>query len=250
MNGPFSPDRDPDRRGGRGGGRGWGGAPAPGGVRQPLFNIPPVTKALALALLAIHGVLFVVGDEIRHQVVEAMAFVPVLFTRQFGGAGFDLAANARLLGHMLLHGDGTHLALNVGFLVVFGTVCERAMGGWRALLLLIVSGVAGALTFTAIAPQAGVALIGASGAVYGAAGGMVRLVFLRRGSLRAAVTFGAVLLGVNVVIGVFGGAIFGGGQEIAWQAHIGGFIAGLALVFAIPTRRRRHRVAPERMQNE
>lgn len=237
MNGPFSPDREPNRRRGRG----WGGAPPADGVRQPMFNIPPVTKVLALALLAVHGLLIVMGEETRHQVVEALAFVPVLFTRQFAGSGFELTANGRLLSHMLLHGDGTHLALNVGFLVVFGTVCERAMGGWRALVLLIVSGLAGALSFTATEPQAGVALIGASGAVYGAAGGMVRLVFLRRGSARAAITFGAVLLGVNVAIGVFGGAIFGGGQEIAWQAHIGGFIAGLALVFLIPPRRGRVR---------
>jgi len=241
MNGPFGRDRSPYRR------------PTPGAGRQPMFNIPPVTKLLALALVLIHGLLFFAGEETRHRMIEALAFVPGLFTHQFAGqfagGGFDWAANGRLLSHMLLHGDGAHLALNVGFLVVFGTVCERAMGGWRALLLLVLSGIAGALAFTAIAPDAEVALIGASGAVYGAAGAMIRLVFLRRGSLRAALTFGAVLMGVNALIGVFGGAIFGGGQEIAWQAHIGGFAAGLALVFVIPAPHRPHSIHRERMRN-
>lgn len=234
----------------RGPGRGPGYGPARGGARQPVFNVPPVTKVLVIGLLAIHAGLAVAGDEIRHQALEVLAFVPVLFTAQFGAdGGLDLAANARLLSHMLLHGDWTHVWLNIGFLAVFGTVCERAMGGWRTLLLLLISGVAGALAFTVVAPASEAALIGASGAVYGAAGGMIRVVFLRRGSLRAAITFGAVLMGVNVVIGVFGGAIFGGGQEIAWQAHIGGFLAGLALVFIIPAPANRRSARPERMGN-
>lgn len=214
-------------------------------ARQPIFNVPPMTKALALGLVVIHVALAVVGGEARLDVVEAMAFVPGLFAGQWSGGGFDPMVNLRLLTHMLVHADFAHLGLNVGFLLAFGAVCERVLGGWRVTVLLAVSGVAGALAFAAVAPFDAVGLIGASGAVYGAAGAMTRLVFLRRGSLRAALTFAAALMAINLLFGVFGGAIFGGDQDIAWQAHIGGFVAGLALVFVLPAKPGARRLRPE-----
>ncbi len=220
---------------------GPGDQPAKGLARQPIFNLPPMTKAVALGLVAIHVALAIAGDGLRRDVVEAMAFVPALFAAQLAGGGFEPAVNLRLVSHMLVHADLAHLGLNVGFLLVFATVCERALGGWRTAMLLLASGIVGALAFTAVAPFDAVGLIGASGAVYGAAGAMTRLVFLRRGSVRGAVTFAAVLMAINLLLGAFGGAIFGGGQDIAWQAHIGGFAAGLALVFVLPAKARRLR---------
>ena len=204
--------------------------------RQPIFNLPPVTKVLAIALVVIHGALAAIGGEVRLDVIDTMAFVPGMFVAQWAGAGFDPATNLRLISHMLVHADVAHLGLNVGFLMVFAAVCERVLGGWRTALLLALSGIAGALAFAAVAPFEAVGLIGASGAVYGAAGGMTRLVFLRRGSVRGAVTFAAVLMAINLLLGLFGGALFGGDQDIAWQAHIGGFFAGLGLVFVLPAR--------------
>ena len=77
-----------------------------------------------------------------------------------------------------------------------------------------------------------VRLLGASGGGYGVIGGTVPLMFspAMADRTRRMLTFVAVIMGVNVVFGVFGSALFGSGATIAWQDHVGGFVTGLILM--------------------
>jgi membrane associated rhomboid family serine protease len=204
----------------------------------PIFNLPPATQWIAIALLAVHLVLNVLFPSLRWTAIEWLAFSPATFLAQFQpdhGGRTSLHEWTTLLSHMTLHANWTHLILNTGFLVAIGSAVERALGPISFLLFLAVTGIAGALTLLAFVGASPVIVIGASGAVYGCLGAATRLYAWRRGGLSAAAGFVAVLLLLNVLFGVIG---FGGtsGGTIAWQAHLGGFVAGLILILLLPRR--------------
>ncbi|MEQ9190424.1 MAG: rhomboid family intramembrane serine protease [Alphaproteobacteria bacterium] len=204
----------------------------------PVFNLPPITKGLAIGLLAIHLLLHVLLPHLLGPAVEWLAFSPAAFLAQFQpdhSGRTSLHEWGTLLSHMALHADWPHVILNTGFLLAIGSAVERAIGRPAFVLFLAITGAAGALTLTALVGPAPVIVIGASGAVYGCLGAATRLYAWRLGGLKAAAGFVAVLLILNVLLGFVG---FGdtAGSAIAWQAHLGGFIAGLVLILALPRR--------------
>ena len=145
-----------------------------------------------------------------------------------------------ILTSMFLHGGLMHLLGNMLYLWIFGDNVEDAMGPIRFLLFYILCGVAAALTQIAIDPGSAIPLIGASGAIAGVLAAYFMLFpharvltlipiffFLRLISVPA-----VFLLGVWFLLQVISGAgSLGSGGGVAWFAHIGGFIAGAALVF-------------------
>ncbi|MEM1398411.1 MAG: rhomboid family intramembrane serine protease, partial [Pseudomonadota bacterium] len=166
-------------------------------------------------------------------------------------AGFDRSVFwniSSLFTHGLVHLLAIHLMVNLGFLLAFGSAVERAIGPRGMLTVFFVSVAAGAIAQLLLDPSTSGALMGASGGVSGCMGCFARLL-LRSGTPRRMRRMGFNLIGVliamNLAIGVFGDAIFGGALgdaqvRIAWQAHIGGFVAGLllgSLPWPIPHRR-------------
>ncbi len=142
---------------------------------------------------------------------------------------------------MFLHGGFGHLISNMLFLGIFGDNVEDAMGHRRFVLFYLVCGVAAALTHVAVAPGTTTPMIGASGAISGVLGAylilhpkawVTFLVFVFPFTLPA-----WILLGGWFVV-QFLSALDGGGG-VAWWAHVGGFVAGVALVA-----RFRHRTVP------
>ncbi|MBV1706245.1 MAG: rhomboid family intramembrane serine protease [Hyphomicrobiales bacterium] len=150
------------------------------------------------------------------------------------------------LTYAFLHGSWLHVGSNCLWLLVFGAPVARRFGAARFLLLLAVTAIAGAsmhyaFNATSIAP-----VIGASAAVAGAMGAAVRFVFqpgglspqsgyvpaLSLGEVMrssSALSFLVVWFVVNLVTGVGSGALAISSGPIAWQAHIGGLLAGLLL---------------------
>ena len=94
---------------------------------------------------------------------------------------------------------------------------------------------AGALAETVAAGARFVFVIGASGAVYGMMGAAVPILFRTGMPARRhrALEFVAVILGLNFLLAVLGVADFLAGAEVAWRAHMGGFLAGLLLGFLL-----------------
>lgn len=208
--------------------------------RQPILNAPPGTVILCAAIVVAHLIRVVLPLGLQDRLIEQFAFVPAAFMAQFGPLGQGVAASEllTLVSYAFLHGDAMHLFLNAGFLLAFGSLVERVLGTGRMLLLFFASGVAAALVQAWASGPEPIAVIGASGGVYGLLGAAVPFLFAGNlaDSRRGALAFVAVLMGLNLLVGLVG-IQFLPGAAIAWEAHVGGFVAGLALVHLLVPRR-------------
>jgi len=212
-------------------------------TNPPVFNAPPATMALAAILVVIFAVGRVLPDEQAMWILSHFALVPARIYAEFiaGTAPPTGQAALTLVAHMFLHFDWLHVLVNAGMLLAFGSVVERVIGAPLFVLFFLLCGVGGAVGQILIGGPEHVVLLGASGGGYGAIGGAVPLMFSPTVAYRTRrmLTFVAVIMGVNVVFGVFGSALFGGGASIAWQDHVGGFVTGLILMTALLAVKRR-----------
>ena len=163
------------------------------------------------------------GKDIAAGVLEPTP-VPVYFT---------------LITSMFMHGGWAHLLGNMLFLWVFGDNIENRIGHIRYLIFYLVCGIIASLSHVFVAGSDSlIPSLGASGAISGVLGGYLLLFPSRRVRVimgRGITTVPAfVALGIWIVfqvisqLGVLGGDQEGGG--VAYAAHIGGFVAGLALI--------------------
>ena len=127
----------------------------------------------------------------------------------------------RLLTAMFLHASPIHIIFNMMSLWWIGGPLEAALGRARYLALYFVSGLAGsALTYLIAAPNQ--PSLGASGAIFGLFGATAVLMRRLRYDMRPVIA----LLVINLIF-TFGWA------NIAWQAHIGGLVAGVITGYAM-----------------
>jgi len=153
---------------------------------------------------------------------------------------------------MFLHGGLFHLLGNMLYLWIFGDNIEDTLGHGRFLLFYLACGAAAAVGQTAMSPASQVPMIGASGAVSGVLGAY--LILFPYAGVVTLVTFGffvriikipaLLVLGFWIVIQFVNGAITftgvlarRGEGGVAWFAHIGGFLAGIVLLFLVRRRR-------------
>jgi membrane associated rhomboid family serine protease len=197
------------------------------GVRAPILNAPTVVKVLLAGTVAVHVIRLVLPADLDWAVVLQIGLIAAR------DGAFAPASLVPLVGHVFLHADLGHLTINMLFLLAFGSGIARQVGAVRFLLLYFLAGMAGGTAFMLAVPHATSVLMGASGAVSGLLGGLVHVVFRgsggRRGDARPVLIFVAVWLVVNWLVGVYGGEALGTAGPIAWQAHIGGFLAGVVL---------------------
>ena len=225
---------------------------------EPIFNVPSVV----VSMIAVFGIVHAVRELIlsAQQDVEFLwlfAFIPARYTPAVlavdtlpGGLGADVWT---FVTYALLHGDLTHLAINVIWLLPFGTAVARRFGSARFLALFAASAAAGAGVHLLTHPGELLPMIGSSAAVSGFMAAAIRFVFQAGGPLgvfRSAeapiyhvpavplrealrdpriLAFLVVWFGLNALFGVGSVGILGVDQPVAWQAHIGGFLAGLLL---------------------
>jgi membrane associated rhomboid family serine protease len=194
--------------------------------REPIFNAPTIVLVVIALFVAIHAVRdFLLSYEDQMDAIIYLAFIPARLT-ELGArlpGGFSVGLSSTLT-HAFLHGDWLHLTINGAWLLAFG-----------------------ALFFFVMNPSGVIPLVGASGAISGMMGGAFRLIFSTEGggfsmlhhhpmavprmplalALRDQRTMTAVLiwLAINLVFGFGLGDMFQSG-EIAWEAHIGGFLLG------------------------
>ncbi|MGH6674097.1 MAG: rhomboid family intramembrane serine protease [Xanthobacteraceae bacterium] len=231
---------------------------------EPIFNVPPVVIATVAVLVGVHLFrIYVLSPAQDEQFVLTFAFIPArygtdpLVAGAFpGGFGADLWT---FFTYAFLHASLLHIGLNLAWLIPFGTALARRFGAWRYVAFMLTTAAAGAMAQFISNPQANVPMIGASAAISGAMAAALRFVFQRNGPLETwrddarggeayrvpalpllatlrdprFLLFLAVWMGLNALFGL-GGVSFGvePGQRLAWQAHIGGFVAGLILFTA------------------
>ncbi len=212
--------------------------------RQPILNAPPGTVGLIGLLVVISVLLHLLGPVALDWVLVHFALVPALFFERAipGAPDFTPLGFVPLFSYIFLHLDWMHLVLNCAVLLAFGSLIERQLGIWRFLAFFVACGVGGGIVQLAfVGPQMSVVL-GASGGIYGAIGGAVPIMFAGAvgAQRRRGLVFIAVIMGINLLFGLFDFGLVADGATIAWQDHLGGFFTGLALMAWLrrPPRRR------------
>jgi membrane associated rhomboid family serine protease len=155
--------------------------------------------------------------------------------------------------YAFIHGDITHLAVNSIWFLPFGSAVARRFGNLRVIGFFVATAAAGALAHLVTHWGEFMPMIGASAAVSGFMAGAIRFTFQRGGPLAmfrneeptaylvpaaplslalrdpSILVFLLAWFGLNLLFGIGSVGLPDGEQSIAWEAHIGGFVAGLLL---------------------
>ncbi len=215
-----------------------------------------------IALIAINVAAFIYEVSLGPNLgafVDRFAMVPGAIDASIRARG-HLALGTRLtpfvtiITSMFLHGGFWHIAGNMLYLYIFGAAVEWRMGSRRYLYFYFLSGIAAALATVLITPTSQVPVIGASGAIAGVLGAY--FVFFPRGRITTvlpififiqvveipAVIYLLLWFGLQLYSGLSEGGAAAATGGVAWWAHIGGFMFGLALAPLIADERKRKRV--------
>ncbi len=166
------------------------------------------------------------------------------FVHEYGAIPTEIMAGTHLSGllsAMFLHGGWMHLLGNMLYLWIFGDNIEGLMGHSRYIIFYLLCGIAATMAHIAMMPNSDEPMIGASGAISGVLGAY--LVKFPRARILILVPIIVLLTTFRIpalfVLGFWfltqltnglGGCAGMGGDNVAWFAHIGGFVAGVLLV--------------------
>ncbi|MBL8906141.1 MAG: rhomboid family intramembrane serine protease [Rhizobiales bacterium] len=200
------------------------------------------------ALIIANIVLFLTTDAFRGEATFAMiaagyGLVPAELTSGVILPGYHpVPEPLTLITYMFLHAGWLHLISNMLFLWVFADNVEDAFGHWGFLVFYLICGMAGALAHTALHPSSHAPMIGASAAVSGILGAYIVLfpkarvwvLLLMRIPLRISALW---VLGGWFLFQIVSLLIAGEDDtEVAWWAHIGGFVVGVGLTYLLRSR--------------
>ena len=227
--------------------------------RERMLNVP----AAIVVLLAVLGLvqlllMFALTAEQTTEFLLLFAFIPARYDFSVlsdvawpGGWAADIWT---FVTYALIHADLSHLIFNAVWLLAFGSPVARRFGSLRFTAFMAMTAAAGAAMHLVTHFGELLPMVGASAAISGSMAAAARFAFQRGGPLEMwrdraeacrvpaaplsaslrdprVIAFLLVWFGVNILFGVFSMGMPGVEQAIAWQAHIGGFLAGL-LAFA------------------
>ena len=194
-----------------------------------------LTPYVTYALVAINVVLFFLQMVAPREFTTVFAIIPKMATVDLGH--FTLT----LLTSMFLHGSITHLGGNMLYLWIFADNVEGILGHVKFIIFYFASGLAAGIVQTLVDPTSIIPIVGASGAIAGILAAYMILfpqakvhallfLFFYFTSIRIPAFFVLgfwFLMQLTNGLSALGLDTTGG---VAWFAHIGGFIAGLALI--------------------
>jgi membrane associated rhomboid family serine protease len=222
---------------------------------EPILNVPPVIVGTVIVLAIVHAVrVLMLSPDAESNFLLQFAFIPERYDPQLmSSSGWTGAYVWTFVTYALIHADLFHLGMNVLWLLPFGSALARRFGGPRFLLFSAVTAAAGAATHLATHWGEVYPMVGASAAISGTMAASMRFAFQRGGPLARwyshhddevyrvpadplsevmreprVLIFTGVWFGINLLFPLHLMQL-GDGQTVAWQAHIGGFIAGLLL---------------------
>ena len=210
---------------------------------NPREGFPVVTVGLIAVNVLVHIYQAMMSPELAQRFVSAAGAIPLEITtltdivRYPDHPAAIVPIPLTLLTSMFVHGGWIHLISNMWYLWLFGDNVEDSMGRLRFILFYLLVGLAAALLHTFIDPRSAVPMVGASGAIAGILGAyLIRFPHANVKCLLFIVFFvtfinvpAFIVLGFWIVIQLFQ-ALTGHGSNVAWFAHIGGFVAGLLLI--------------------
>ena len=198
-------------------------------------TVPIVTYAL----IALNVLVFFLELSGGEPFIERWSVVPRRLTQNPGGDFITVFTS------MFMHGGWLHLAGNMLYLWIFGDDVEDRFGHAKFALFYLICGIAATFAQVAVSSGSNIPNLGASGAIAGVLGAY--LILFPRGQVRVLMGRGVVPMPALVVIGMWivlqfingVGSITQSAETggVAYMAHIGGFVAGLALTFLFGGRR-------------
>ncbi len=223
--------------------------------RQPILNVPAAVAVIAGLFLAVQAAeSLVLNNSGREQLLAWFAFVPYRLIDSAGLPGGFWPLLWTPVTHAFLHAGWEHVLLNTVWFVIFATPIVHRYGAVRLVVLFLAGAIAGAAAFAATTLPHIAILVGASGGVAGLTGAAVRFIFQpvqvavnpdtgervllgrRLASIRevfahpTARIFTITWIALNGIVPLLPIFMSGMQVEIAWQAHLGGFLAGFLLV--------------------
>jgi membrane associated rhomboid family serine protease len=220
----------------------------------PRFNTPYVNNCIIVANVVIFLFEVMLGPTARNAFVFQFGFVPARVSEFLAGYGTPAGvAFLPVLTSMFLHGSWLHLIANMWALWIFGDNIEDYLGHGLYLVFYLVSGIAASALHTFFNMGSTVPSVGASGAIAGVMGAYFLL--YPAAKVLTLVPFFFIFfvrLPAWIVLGYWFVAQFLSGAAtsiattsrsaggIAFWAHVGGFVAGLAMVKLLPHRPRRY----------
>jgi len=218
-------------------------------------NPSRATPVFTIALIIANVLVFIYQVSLEVGGVEG-ARAAESFIREFGLVPCRLTGSCHsspdlpspvltIFTSMFMHGGWFHVGGNMLYLGIFGNNVEDTLGHVRYLLFYLASGVAAALAQVAVSPTSDVPMVGASGAVSGVLGAYLLLFPHARVTTLIILGFffrvvkvpAVIVLGFWIVLQVLNGlGSFGARGGVAFFAHIGGFLAGIALLFVLRPR--------------
>jgi membrane associated rhomboid family serine protease len=199
----------------------------------------PVTKAIAAINVLLALIVLVPG--LYAPVTVAGALIPARFTMGdavFGEVGYLLPVWLTPVSHAFLHGGVLHVSLNMLMLLMVGANIERVLGSKAFAGLYGAGMLAAALAEIVAQPQSSIPVVGASGAISALFAAHMQLFPRNRpkplGPVPGKVVHALQLLAGWVALNAMLWFVAPGiGLNIAIWAHIGGFVAGLALTWPL-----------------
>jgi membrane associated rhomboid family serine protease len=209
---------------------------------EPILFLAPVIVFLVAVCSGLYGLqTYVFGEGLNRHLVLLASFIPARYSQ---GQPLDLAYFMSPLGYSFLHAGLAHLAINMVWLAAFGSPLAARIGTVRFLLFWAATSVGAALLHFGVYPDSQAPMIGASGAISGMMGAAARFSFrtshgqgirafigepLSIGAAlvnRTVVTFVAIWFAANLLAGFGWPGSTVSSSNIAWEAHIGGFLTG------------------------
>ncbi|MDK2741560.1 MAG: rhomboid family intramembrane serine protease [Nitrospira sp. BO4] len=212
----------------------------------PLHDDNPtqITPIVTMTFIGICVAVFLYQVNLPQEPAELFAFqygaIPSII---FGHASLPeearvgFPATLTLVTSMFLHGGWMHLLGNMLYLWIFGNNIEDVMGHAKFVVFYILSGILAALSHALTDPSSQIPMVGASGAISAVLGAYL-LLFPRAHVLVLLPGIGMTRVAAGIVLGMWfltqlisgGMSVGASGGGVAFFAHIGGFIAGMALI--------------------
>jgi membrane associated rhomboid family serine protease len=225
---------------------------------EPMFNVPLIVLGVIAVLVGTHVLFWTLGESWQVWSRQALLFIPA---RLGGGPPIPYPNGAEIwsfLTYALFHADKFHLASNCIWLLIFSTPLARRIGTWRYLLLISASAISGAAAMLPTHWGENLSVLGASAAVSGTLAASIPIIFahgFKLGSSQlvdykrlrvprllellrnsSALVFAGVFIAMTLLTGAsmaLTSVAFLEERPIAWEAHLGGFFAGLILFYLL-----------------
>ncbi len=210
---------------------------------EPAFNVPGMVLLLGALIIAIHAVTQYVSRDTYYLILEIFAFIPAVWSVPADQLYMPAARFWAPFTYFFLHGDWVHVLANLTWFAAFGSAVARRLGTWRFLFFLALATLASAGAHCIFNIGSNAPVIGASGAVSACMGAAVRFAFtpnargeaVQRPALslvqslqnRGILAFVVLWFVFNWLFGAGVVPLPGVEGQIAWEAHVGGFVFGL-----------------------